>query len=117
VVLGQPDFRTAAAQTTRDGLRGPEAVTSDGTAVLVADTRNHRVLRWGAFPAASGAPADQVLGQRDFRHGVPNDDDQDGATDGPTARTLNLPTGVAFAGPHLVVTDTHNHRYLLFRVR
>ena len=68
-------------------------------------------------PVASGQPANLVLGQSDFSHRAPNDDDQDGVTDGATERTLHHPTGLAVAGQFLVVTDTYNHRYLLFRGR
>jgi hypothetical protein len=115
VVLGQADTLTAAAETTRTGLRSPAAVASDGKSLWVADAGNHRLLRWRAFPAATGAAADLVLGQADFEHGAANDDDQDGATDRPTARTLHFPTGLALAEGTLVVTDTYNHRVLLFR--
>jgi hypothetical protein len=115
LVLGQVDFLSAAAETTRTGLRSPAAVTSDGRGLLVADAGNHRVLRWRSFPSSSGAPADQVLGQADFVHGAADDDDQDGATDHASARTLNYPTGLALAEGTLVVTDTYNHRYLLFK--
>lgn len=115
VVLGQADTLSAAAETSRTGLRSPAAVASDGRSLWVADAGNHRVLRWQGFPGATGAAADLVLGQADFDHGAANDDDQDGATDRATARTLHFPTGLALAEGTLVVTDTYNHRYLLFR--
>jgi len=117
LVLGQPDFLVARAEASRTGMSWPAAVASDGKGLFVADARNHRVLAWRAFPTASGAPADLVLGQSDFVHGAPNDDDQDGVAGGPTGRTLNLPMGLALAGDTLVVTDTGNHRFLLFKVR
>jgi len=117
VVLGQGDVNAAAAETTQAGLSGPGFVASNGRSIFVADVRNHRIVGWKSFPSENGAPADLVLGQGDFRHGAANDDDQDGVTDGPTARTLNNPMGVAIAGDVLVVTDTYNHRYLLFRSR
>ena len=117
VVLGQPDFKVGTPQTTRAGMSAPAAVASDKQVILVADMRNNRVLRWAAFPAANGAPADQVLGQGDFLHGAANDDDQDGVSGPATARTLSAPTGVAIAGDDVVVTDTYNHRLLLFRGR
>ena len=117
VVLGQGDFHVAVAETTQAGLSGPGFVASDGRGIFVADVRNHRILGWRSFPSADGAPADLVLGQGDFQHGAANDDDQDGVTDGPTARTLNHPMGVAIAGDFLIVADTYNHRYLLYRSR
>jgi len=115
VVLGQPDFLVARAEATQVGLNWPVAVASDGQSIFVADARNHRVLVWRSFPSANGQAADLVLGQGDFSHGAPNDDNQDGQTEGPTARTMNTPMGVALVGDYLVVTDTYNHRFLLFR--
>jgi hypothetical protein len=72
------------------------------------------VLGWRRFPSANAAPADLVLGQGDFVHNTANDDGQTGIEGGPTARTMNHPTGVALAGGYLIVTDTYNNRFLLF---
>jgi len=115
VALGQPDFLVAKAEATQVGLDWPGFVAADGQSIFVADALNHRVLVWRSFPSANGQPADLVLGQGDFRHGAPNDDNQDGQTEGATARTMNTPMGVALVGDYLVVTDTYNHRFLLFR--
>lgn len=117
VVLGQADFHTAVSEASRTGLSGPGFVASDGRRIFAADVRNNRVLGWSAFPQANAAPADLVLGQRDWVHRAPNDDDQDGATDQATARTLHTPMGVAIAGSSLIVTDTGNHRYLVYSRR
>ena len=118
LVLGQADFTTARDAATASGLAGPSAVTSDGTLLAVADTGHNRVLLWKAFPAASGAAADVVLGQGDLRLAAENDDAQAGRPGpGPTARTLAQPGGVAFVGQDLVVSDTYNRRVLVFRRR
>lgn len=47
-VIGQGNFTTASPQTTRSGLSGSEAVAVDSLrgVVYVADTDNHRVLRY-----------------------------------------------------------------------
>jgi hypothetical protein len=84
----------------------------------VADSGHNRVLAWNALPTKSGADADVVLGQGDFKHVAANDDAQSGK-DGaaPTARTLAFPSGVALAGDALVVSDTLNRRALVFRSR
>ncbi len=117
LVLGQPDFLVGRVEVSATGMNWPAAIASDGVRIWVADTRNNRVLRWSAFPTANGAPADGVLGQRDLAHGAANDDDGDGVAGPPTARTMNQPMGVALAGDKLVVSDTYNHRFLLFAVR
>ena len=59
-----------------------------------------------------------VLGQGSFTRSAQNDDAQTG-NDGaaPTARTLAQPAGVAFIGSDLVVSDTYNHRALVFQRR
>jgi hypothetical protein len=71
VVLGQPDFTSGLANR---GASAPGADTLNwcyGVALcdgrlVVADTGNRRVLVWNAIPQSNGAPADLVLGQRDF---------------------------------------------------
>ncbi|MFO0585578.1 MAG: hypothetical protein U0229_25120 [Anaeromyxobacter sp.] len=116
LVLGQADFTTARDAATATGLSGPSGVTSDGTMLAVADTGHNRVLLWKAFPTASAAPADLVLGQSDLRLAAENDDAQTGvAGTAPTARTLAQPGGVTFAGSDLLVSDTYNRRVLVFR--
>ncbi|MFT3912966.1 MAG: hypothetical protein QM704_02435 [Anaeromyxobacteraceae bacterium] len=116
LVLGQPDFTTARDAASATGLSGPSGVTSDGAMLAVADTGHNRVLLWRAFPTASSAPADLVLGQSDLRLAAENDDAQTGAPGtAPTARTLAQPGGVAFAGGALLVSDTSNRRVLVFR--
>ena len=40
--------------------------------------------------------------------------DQDGVTDGPTARTLACPSGVLIDGPTLYVVDGENSRLLIY---
>jgi hypothetical protein len=117
LVLGQPDFLVGRTEVSASGMNWPAAVASDGVRIWVADTRNNRVLRWSAFPTANGAPADGVLGQRDLAHGAANDDDGNGVAGPPTSRTMNQPMGLALAGDRLVVSDTYNHRFLLFAVR
>ena len=124
VVLGQSDFtHHTPNDDNQDGsYDGPTARTfyyptyidSNGTQLFVTDYENHRVLIWNTFPTANFTPADVVLGQSDFTHNVYNDDNQDGSTDGPTARTLYYPAGVYLFETKLFVTDYYNSRYLIF---
>ena len=67
-VYGQPDFTTSTAATTSSGMTGPYAVCVDSADRLwVADTGNHRVLRFDAITTKpSGTAADGVLGQANF---------------------------------------------------
>src|SRR5664279_5866544 len=68
VVLGQPDFVTTTQNNaaTANSLRLPTAVASDGVHLVVADTDHNRVLIWNHIPATNNAPADVVVGQKDF---------------------------------------------------
>jgi hypothetical protein len=71
VVLGQADLQSGIAnrglaQPRADTLNWCYGVTISDGRLLVADTGNRRVLLWRAVPSRHGAPADLVLGQRDF---------------------------------------------------
>lgn len=114
-VIGQPDMLSATAGTSATELNGPLALASDGQQLFLVDRNNHRVLIWETLPNIDFAAADVVLGQSDFNHNTANDDDQNGVDDGqPSTRTLNLPAGIELAGQRLLVSDTGNHRFLLF---
>jgi hypothetical protein len=127
LVLGQGDFTHSAGNDddqdgTRDSepsnrtLQLPYAVDSNGVQLAITDQINHRVVIWNRFPTSNFEPADTVLGQRDFKHGKANDDNQDGTSDAAaTARTLRSPAGVQFINEGLLVTDTSNNRVLLYR--
>jgi hypothetical protein len=127
LVIGQSDFthcrrndddqdRTADATPSDRTVWRPSGLWSDGQRLVVVDSSNHRALVWNTFPAASFARADLVLGQATFTRAQRNDDNQDGTDDGaPTARTLNNPTaGVHSNGVQLAITDTNNHRVLVW---
>lgn len=120
VVLGQADFdncdENRGSTVAADTLYQPTGLWSDGTRLVVQDSDNNRILIWNTFPTSNGQPADLVLGQGDFSHSTANDDDQDGSNDGmPTNRTLSDPyDGIASDGDWLMVTDTSNHRILIW---
>lgn len=94
----------------RGSLALPVDVWSDDTRVVVADTGNHRVLIWRAFPGSDLQDADVVLGHSGFTTGAPND----GAPQ-PSAGTLSEPQGVHSDGTALAVADSANNRVLLWR--
>ena len=93
----------------------PDFLTSNGNQLFVTDAQNSRVLIWDVFPTEDGQPATTVLGQSDFVHLTPEDDNQDNTSDsGPTARVFNGAAGLRLTANGLWVTDTGNRRYLLF---
>ncbi len=75
LVLGQPDFMTAAevtsptASTVSSGMAGNNhygEVTSNGVQLAITDLYANRVLIWDSFPTRNFQPADRVLGQASF---------------------------------------------------
>jgi DNA-binding beta-propeller fold protein YncE len=110
-VLGQANFTSAGAATTRKGMSFPTAVAVDSAGRLyVADFNNSRVTAFnGAAGMANGANASFVLGQSSFTTGTPN-------TGGISASSLNIPWGVYFdpSAKVLWVADTGNNRVLLY---
>lgn len=125
LVLGQGSMTNCTANDDdQDGWDGsasartlsePTAVWSDGERLVVADADNHRILIWNTFPAEDFQPAEIVLGQSDFSSTTANDDDQDGAQDRPSARTLSFPYhGVWSNGLQLFVSDSGNQRVLIW---
>ena len=111
-VYGQSGFSTNGAGTTASTLTQPRSVAFDSAGNLwVADTGNHRILRFGAATLNNSPPpaADTVIGQKDF---VSN-----GANAGGTvsASGFNGPTGLTFdAQGNLYVSDFGNARVLKF---
>jgi len=115
VVLGQASFTTQAVATTQTGLNEPSAVTSTGLQLLVADSQNNRVLVWNQFPTTNGTAADLVLGQPGFTTAHTYDPTTVG--NNPSARSLQQPSGLLLTWPYLLVSDTKNHRVLVFQSR
>lgn len=122
LVLGQPDFRTAAElpyqPQTATALRFPYAIVvgdhdrGTGTGrMAVADTANNRVLLWDAAPTASGVPADHVLGQPDFAANGEN------RWDLVAADTFCWPYGLCLHGDRLAVADSGNNRVTIWELR
>jgi sugar lactone lactonase YvrE len=107
VVLGQPNFTSAAAPDppTANSLRDPQGLFVDtSNNVLVADTGNNRVLFFGE---PYGEPATGVLGQPNFvSRAAPNP---------PTAASLAAPRAVAALNQsQIIVADTNNYRALRY---
>ena len=122
VVIGQQNFAETSpnrGQGAPSGisLSAPSAVDVSALGELaVTDTGNNRVLVWRTIPGSADKHADFVVGQSDFAHGAANDPGQTGQH-GTTlsAKTLRSPDGARFHGRNLIVTDTQNHRVLVWR--
>jgi sugar lactone lactonase YvrE len=113
-VLCQADFsgnlgNRGEPDSAADRCSWPTDVYVSGDRLYVADSLNHRVLRFRAS-APSGAAAEGVIGQPDFVSRSPAG--AEGKTD---ARTMNSPTSVESDGVNLFVTDAGNNRLLVFR--
>lgn len=110
-VVGQADFTSSGAATTQNGLDSSNDVGVDtvNNKLYIADTINHRVLRY-AYPITGNQPnAEAVLGQADFTSGEAN---RGGSV---AANTLNAPRRVVVdASGRLWVADSLNRRVLRF---
>jgi hypothetical protein len=102
-VLGQAGFTTAAAATSRSGLRNPSEVFADGQRLFVTDFGNQRVLIWNRIPSSAALP-DVVLGQNTF----------DTSNSGTSASALSGPAGGASDGRRLYIGDRSNNRVLIW---
>jgi hypothetical protein len=115
IVLGQNSFTNSAwndddqdgnpdANPTARTLNSPSGAWSDGTRLIVADTKNDRVLIWNTFPTSNFTPADVVLGQSDMISNASGLSDKD----------MNTPYHMTSNGNQLFVCDGSNHRVLIW---
>jgi uncharacterized protein (TIGR03437 family) len=117
LVIGQPDFRTAAANLDTQGSETPSKTSLSGPAGLavdpatgalyVADSGNNRILRYPRpFDQGGRITPDLVIGQPSFTSS---------SSSLVNASSLKAPAGLAI-GPNgdLFVADTGNNRVLQF---
>lgn len=108
LVLGQSDSFSGSANnggiSASAMFRPYDGVYANEVQLFIADSNNHRVLIWNAWPTTNGQAADNVIGQFDF---VSN-------TSGTTQNTLSSPAGVYLSGTSLIVTDPGNNRYMIY---
>lgn len=106
LVLGQPDFISAATALSATGFNHPYygVFVDAADQLFVADSANRRVLVWNSFPVTNGQAADVVLGQPDFNTAIP----------GTSATTMSVPMGVYVSGSQVLVTDEGNNRILVY---
>ncbi len=113
VLWGQPD--AAAEHPNRGGeagpfgLRVPVGLAWDGERLFVADSFNHRILRFAGLPDGPSCRPDLVLGQSSFAASLPN---RGGSPDG---ASLHWPFGLHVDGRgRLWVADAGNRRVLMW---
>ena len=133
VAVGQPDLTGATVNNPAvcgslapafphgpcvGNLNLPRYALSDGTRLFIADGGNDRVLIYNSIPTTSGAFADAVLGQPDFRKDIVTSItssiastaiDNTGSVD-----TIPSPQALAYDGVNLYVSDPYNRRVLVF---
>jgi hypothetical protein len=114
VVLGQVDFTGCLANRGANVARGDTLNWCYGVAItdgrlFVADTGNRRVLMWDPIPMTNGAPADLVMGQRNF---ITRDEN---AGEGAGALGMRWPHGIATADSKILVTDAGNNRIMVWQ--
>jgi hypothetical protein len=122
VVLGQPDFTTAAELPHRPQgparLRFPYGLALVGDTLAVADTADNRVLFWDVSAGEPGESAAAVIGQENF------DSSGENRWKAVEADTLCWPYGICLhaearpgrgGGLRLAVADSGNNRVMLWQ--
>jgi uncharacterized protein (TIGR03437 family) len=88
-------------------LSFPRFMISDGKRLFLADGGNDRILIYNTIPKTSGARADIILGQPD--------EFSDNTGDNPDGtNAFQTPTGLAWDGTNLYVSDGYNRRIEVF---
>lgn len=112
VVVGQPNFTSntinaGLGSVTARGFDYMYGVATNGTKMAVADYNNSRVLIYNSIPTSNYAAADVVVGQSSMSGNSTN-------AGGLSARSLEYPVGVDFAGNKLIIVDYNNSRVLVY---
>lgn len=108
------DYYNAGTSINQRGFKSPQLIGGNDYQICVPDEYNNRVLIWSDLPESSEHLADVVIGQSDFEHGEPNDDDQDGISDSRSARTLNRPASCEISMEQLFVGELNGDRVLIY---
>lgn len=110
LVLGQPDFvhrDENAGGVTQATMRWPHALALWQGYLCVADAGNNRLLLWLGDPDSDMARSDLIIGQGEI-----DALDHNRGEYFPSARSLNMPYGLAVHEDRLFVADTANSRVL-----
>jgi hypothetical protein len=116
---GQPDLNTN--QRHFYSLATPMEPIVVGSKLMVVDSVNRRILIWNTIPSSPTQIPDVVVGQSDLHGFSPNAGVPDSVlvngSGFPIAASsigLNNPNGICSDGTKLVVSDTGNHRVLIW---
>jgi len=110
IVLGQPNMTSDTQNNngvSAQSLSTPMGIHGNGTKLAVADYENNRVLIWNTIPTTNQTAADIVLGQPDMISSTANNG-------GVSAQSLRLPTGTFIKDNKFFITDSNNHRVLIW---
>lgn len=112
VVIGQVDFTESTSnqgeKLSATSQKYPTASFTDGQYLAISEKGNHRVLIYNTIPTTNNAAADVVIGQADFENNTAN---QGSGADG---GTMNWPSSVHIYEGKLFVSDSANHRVLVY---
>lgn len=138
VEIGQKDFTTSIANDNTDlcvsigvdssnnpiypsmcarTLSFPRFALSDGTRLFIADGGNDRVLIFNSIPTKNALAADVILGQPDEYNDVEITSNNSTFTPNLKESAVDItpsPTGLAWDGTNLYVSDSLNYRVLVF---
>lgn len=104
-VLGQGFFFSGGAGVSASSMDHPAGIALNSNGHLyVVDSQNHRVLVWTKNINANGQAADLVLGQTSFTAKI----------SGVSSARLSLPVGITTIGNHVYVSDSQNHRVMVW---
>jgi uncharacterized protein (TIGR03437 family) len=110
---GNPIFPAMCNRT----LSFPRFAMSDGKRLYIADGGNDRVLIFNTIPTANAPPADVILGQPDEYNDIlvtSTNNTFDPNLFQSASNVTPSPTGLAWDGTNLYVTDSLNYRILVF---
>lgn len=112
ICVGQPSFTTwlpgVPSPPSASNFYSARDLCVSGTKLIIADSLQHRILIWNTIPIVNNAPADVVIGQADFTSVLPN------RGSSPSASSLYEPTSVLVANGKLIISDSENHRLLIY---
>jgi hypothetical protein len=109
LVLGQASFSASAGGTSASTFNEPSDVWTDGMRVVVVDNANSRVLIWNSKPTSKGQPANFVLVRPAFGNGQETPPEKP-----PSSASMSFPANVRSNGERLYVSDSGNHRVLVW---
>ena len=110
VVVGQPDgVSNGIGSGMANQLYRPRNVTFNGNQMVIADYGRNRVLLYNSIPSATGASADNVIGQGTFGPGTVNK-----GLGSVNAAGFDQPTQAAIINGQLWVADWTNNRLVAF---